>query len=245
MFENLFTTQNLIALLTLTTLEIVLGGDNLVMLAVVSSQLTGKARRNAQRLGLAGAMVTRILFLCGISWLAGAKEPLLTVFGHGVSVRDLVMLLGGIFLVYKSAKEMHEEMAVGNGHHDGGNGPKAPASFGQVVLTIVVLDIVFSIDSVVTAVGMANNLPVMIGAIICAMIVMQVAAGWVTEFINGHPTVKMLALSFLFAIAVMLIADGCGQEVNKAYLYVAMAFAAGVEVLNTRAGHHRHHHKTS
>ena len=230
--SELFTAENALALVTLTAMEIVLGIDNIVFISILTGKLPAEQRPRARRLGLGGAMLTRILLLLSLSWVMGMTAVLFHVGEHGVTGRDIVLLVGGLFLLGKATFEIHERI---EGHAGpGANAPKHP-KFGAIILQIMVLDIVFSLDSVITAVGMAKSLAVMITAVIIAVIVMLAFAGRISEFVERHPTVKMLALSFLLLIGVMLVADGCGQHIPKGYVYFAMAFSLLVEMLNLRA----------
>jgi len=222
-----------VALLTLTVLEIVLGIDNIVFISILSGRLPEEQRPRARTLGLALAMVTRLLLLLTIGYLARLTSVLFSVLGHGVTGRDLVFLVGGLFLIYKATAEIHERLE-GPGGEEERAAPNA-VSFTSVIVQIVLLDIVFSLDSVITAVGMADHLPVMIAAVVIAVGVMMFSAGAVSRFVEGHPTVKMLALAFLILIGVNLIAEGLGQHIPKGYIYFAMAFSVTVEVLNQRA----------
>ena len=222
----------LIALLTLTAMEIVLGVDNIVFIAILVGRLPEQQRERIRRVGIALALIIRIGLLLTLSWMMRLTEPLFTLFGNDFSGRDLILLVGGLFLVAKSAHEMHAKL---EGPEEGEHGkPPRAAAVGPVLAQILVLDIVFSLDSVITAVGMANQLWVMITAMIIAVGVMLVFAGAIGSFVDRHPTVKILALSFLLLIGVMLIAEGFGQHINKGYIYFAMAFALGVELLNMR-----------
>lgn len=219
-----------IAFLTLCALEVVLGIDNVIFISILAGKLPGHQQDRARVVGLALAMVMRILLLLSISWIARLTEPLLTVFGHGFSGRDLILVAGGLFLVAKSTHEIHGKL---EGEDAQGAGA-AVASFAAVLVQIMLLDIVFSLDSVITAVGMVNNIPVMIGAVVISVIFMMFFSGPISRFVDKHPTVKMLALSFLLLIGVTLIADGCGQHVSKGYIYFAMGFSVFVEMLNLR-----------
>lgn len=222
-----------ISLLTLTALEIVLGIDNVIFISILAGKLPQEQQAKARQTGLLLALVTRILLLCSISWLMSLTTPLFTVpiLQHGLTGRDLILLLGGLFLVGKSTVEIHEKI---EGHHEETKKVTKGASFGAVVAQILVLDIVFSLDSVITAVGMANHLGVMIAAVVVALGVMLVFAGAISDFVNRHPTVKMLALSFLILIGMTLIGESMGQHIPKGYIYFSMAFAFGVEMLNLR-----------
>ncbi|KAA0686717.1 TerC family protein [Azospirillum brasilense] len=223
------------SLLTLTALEIVLGIDNIIFISIMAAKLPVHQQQKARQLGLALALVMRLLLLASISWVATLTEPLITVLGMGFSGRDLILLGGGLFLLAKGTIEIHHTV---EGHEEGGSAPKV-ASFGAVVGQIIVLDIVFSLDSVITAVGMSNDLPVMVTAVIIAMAVMLFAARPVGDFVNRHVTVKMLALSFLLLVGVALIADGFGFHIPKGYLYFAIAFSTLVEALNLMAAARR------
>lgn len=225
---ELFTTENLIALVTLTAMEVVLGIDNVVFIAILCGKLPEHMRARARRIGLGLALVMRVLLLLGISWVVGLKAEVFKAFGHAFTWKDLVLLAGGLFLIWKSVKEIHHKVEGGDGS---GVGAKA-MSFSAAISQIVVLDLVFSLDSVITAVGMAESVLVMIVAVMIAVGVMLAFAGRISRFVERHPTVKMLALSFLLLIGVMLVADGCGRHIEKGYIYFAMAFALGVEVLN-------------
>ena len=222
-----------IALLTLTVLEIVLGIDNIVFISILSGKLPKEQQARARTVGLGLAMFMRIALLFSINWIANLTTVLFGVFGHGVTGRDLVFLAGGLFLIWKATAEIHERLE-GPGRDDDALKAGA-ATFTSVITQILLLDIVFSIDSVVTAVGMADHLPVMIAAVVIAVGVMMLAAGPVSHFVERHPTVKMLALSFLILIGVSLIADGLGQHIPKGYIYFAMGFSILVEFLNQRA----------
>ena len=223
-----------ISLLTLTVLEIVLGIDNLIFISILSSKLPTHQQSNARRLGLALALGTRILLLCGIAWVARLDRPFweTTLFGASVSLswRDLVLIGGGLFLLAKSTFEIHEKLEGEDGHTT----TRLAPSFAAVVVQILLLDIVFSLDSVITAVGMTNRVGVMITAIVLAMFVMLAFVDRIGAFVDRHPTIKMLALAFLILIGAMLVAEGCHQHISKGYIYFAMAFAVGVEMLNLR-----------
>ncbi|MFA6240142.1 MAG: TerC family protein [Candidatus Hydrogenedentales bacterium] len=229
---ELFTVESLIAFLTLTSLEIVLGIDNIVFIAILTAKLEAKRQDSARRLGLALAMLMRIGLLLAISWIMRLVTPLFTIAGHGISGRDLILLVGGVFLIGKATFEIHERME-GEGEHT--DVKKAAASFSSVIIQIMLLDIVFSLDSVITAVGMVQHVPIMIAAIVAAVGVMMLFSGVVSRFVMRHPTIKMLALSFLLLIGVMLVAEGLGQHFDRKYVYFAMAFSLFVELLNMRA----------
>lgn len=223
--------QTWIALLTLTALEIVLGIDNIVFISILSSKLPDHQEPKARRIGLGVAMITRILLLLSISWVIGLTEPIFRVFELGVSGRDLILLVGGVFLIYKSTREIHERLE-GTEHER--KAAVAP-SFSSVIFQIALLDIIFSLDSVITAVGMANALWVMIAAVVIAIGIMMFAAESISSFVEKHPTVKMLALSFLLLIGFTLIVEAVHIEIPKGYIYFAMGFSVFVEFLNLRA----------
>ena len=226
-----------VSLLTLTLLEIVLGVDNLVFLAILASRLPPEQQPLARRLGLGFALLTRLMLLMMLAWIITLTQPLFEIFGHGVSWRDIILLAGGAFLIGKATHEIHVSLE-GDEHVEGG-AKKATASFMAVVIQIGIIDIVFSLDSVITAVGMAQHLSIMITAVVLSMIVMLVAAGPLSAFVSAHPTVKMLALSFLLLIGTALVAEGAGFHFPKGYIYAAMAFSVLVEVLNLVARRRR------
>ncbi|HEY5959818.1 MAG TPA: TerC family protein [Polyangiaceae bacterium] len=226
-----FRTENLIALLTLTGLEIVLGIDNLVFLSILTSKLRPEQQRSARLIGLSLAMGGRVALLLAISWVMGLTRGLFEIAGRDVSGRDLILLGGGLFLVAKSTHEIHDKLTPDPNEH--ANAPKG-ASFGAVVAQIVVIDVVFSLDSVITAVGMAQALWVMITAVVIAVLLMMAFSGAISRFIEKHPAMKVLALSFLILIGVTLIAEGTGRHFDRGYIYFAMAFALGVEFVNMR-----------
>lgn len=221
-----------IALLTLSAMEIVLGVDNIVFIAILVGKLPTEKRERIRKLGIGMALIIRIGLLFTISWMMRLTEPLFSALGQEISGRDLILLFGGLFLVGKATHEMHAKLE-GPEETEPGKAPKA-ASAGLVLAQILALDIVFSLDSVITAVGMANQLWVMVTAMVIAVGVMLVFAGKIGDFVDRHPTVKILALSFLLLIGVMLVAEGLGQHINKGYIYFAMAFALVVELLNMR-----------
>ena len=219
-----------ISLLTLTLLEVVLGIDNIVFISILAGKLPPEQQQKARRLGLGLALVTRILLLCGLAWMVKLTSPLFTVFGNEFSGRDLILIVGGLFLLYKATHEIHGKLEG----EDGGVTRRLAPTFASIIVQILLLDIVFSLDSVITAVGMAKHLGVMIAAVIIAVIFMLFFADYISGFIEKHPTLKMLALSFLLMIGGTLIMEGFGKEVHKAYIYFAMAFSAVVETLNIR-----------
>jgi predicted tellurium resistance membrane protein TerC len=223
--------QAWIGLATLTVLEIVLGIDNIVFISILADKLPAGQQARARLLGLGLAMLTRILLLLSLSWIIGLTAPLFRVAGQEISGRDLVLLLGGLFLLGKSTHEIHGNLE-GESHGEG-SGRRAP-SFTGVLIQIMLLDVVFSLDSVITAVGMVDEIAVMIAAIVIAIGFMMAFSGPISGFVSRHPTIKMLALSFLILIGVALIAEGLGQHIPKGYIYFAMAFSVGVELLNLR-----------
>lgn len=231
--ETLLDPQIWISLLTLTALEIVLGIDNVIFISILAGKLPKDQQPKARQLGLTLALVTRILLLFSITWLMGLTRPLFTlpVLGHGLSGRDLILLIGGLFLIGKSVVEIHEKLEGEEGH---ANPAKGKAKFAAVIVQILLLDVVFSLDSVITAVGMAGNIWVMVAAVVIALGVMLAFAGAISDFVNRHPTLKMLALSFLILIGVTLVGESLGQHIPKGYIYFSMAFAFAVEMLNLR-----------
>ena len=216
------------SLFTLTLLEIVLGIDNVIFVSIVANKLPESQRANARRIGLSLALILRLLLLSMLAWLVGLTNPLFTVFGQGFSWRDLILLSGGIFLIYKGTREILDAL---NGETEN-NESKKTAGFATIIAQIIILDLVFSIDSVVTAIGMADHLWVMITAVVIAMGVMLSAAKTISDFINHHPTAKMLALAFLLLVGIALVADGLHFHIPREYLYVAIAFSVSVEILN-------------
>jgi len=230
---DFFTLPNMIALLSLAALEIVLGIDNIVFLAIITSKLHRSQQASMRRIGLILAMLQRILLLFAIGWVVKLTDPLFTLLGRAVSGRDVILIGGGLFLIAKATFEIHGTI---EGDHDtsGAPAPTKQVNRAAMLLQITLLDIVFSLDSVITAVGMVNHLAVMVAAVLASVAVMVVFANPVSDFIVKHPTVKMLALSFLLLIGVVLVADGSGRHVEKGYIYFAMGFSILVEVLNFR-----------
>ena len=222
--------QAWIAFVTLTALEIVLGVDNVVFISILAGKLPVEQREKARRLGLGLAMFVRILLLLSIAWVVKLTSPLFSVLTQEISGRDLILLLGGLFLLAKSTHEMHSQLEGEEGH----SSSRVAASFASVIIQILLLDIIFSLDSVITAVGMADDVGVMISAVIVAVGFMLVFAGTVSRFVDKHPTVKMLALSFLLMIGVSLVAEALDFHIPKGYIYFAMAFSLFVEVLNNK-----------
>lgn len=229
--ELLTDPQVWLAFLTLTALEIVLGIDNIVFIAILVSRLPAAQQPRARFFGLGLAMITRILLLLSLAWIMGLTAPLFSVLGNEFSGRDLILILGGAFLLAKSTSEIHNSLEGEEEEHAAAAGRRG---FIGVLVQIALIDIVFSFDSVITAVGLAEQVEVMIAAIVVAVLVMMVAAGPISKFVDRHPTVKMLALSFLILIGVALVADGFGVHIPKGYIYFAMAFSLGVEMLNLR-----------
>ncbi|MDF5758920.1 TerC family protein [Spongiactinospora sp. TRM90649] len=220
-----------IGFLTLVSLEIVLGIDNIIFISILAGKLPPEQRDRARVLGLAAALISRLALLFALSWVVGLTAPLFDVMGHEISGRDLILILGGLFLLAKSTFEIGDSLEGKSGHAGG----KVSASFTSVILQIMVLDIVFSLDSVITAVGMVDNLGVMVAAVVVSVIVMLVASGPIARFVDAHPSIKMLALAFLILIGVVLVAEGFEQHIQKGYIYFAMAFSLCVELLNIRA----------
>ncbi|HYG67113.1 MAG TPA: TerC family protein [Anaeromyxobacteraceae bacterium] len=232
MIELLSQPATYVSLLTLAALEIVLGIDNVVFLTILAGRLPKEQQGKARQLGLAFALVTRVLLLFAISWVMGLTRPLFSIVGQAVSGRDLILLVGGLFLIGKATFEIHDKLEVK--HEEHGARAATGAVFWSVIVQIGLLDIVFSLDSVITAVGMAEHLSIMVAAVVVAMGVMLAFANPIGEFVERHPTMKMLALSFLILIGVMLVAEAFHQHVPKGYIYFAMAFSLVVELLNMR-----------
>ena len=222
--------ESLIALLTLTVLEIVLGIDNIIFISILSGKLPKEQQNKARLTGLALAMITRILLLFSIVWIMKLTLPLFNVLDQEISGRDIILIVGGLFLIAKSTFEIHDKLEGEEGYRTA----KAAKSFANVIIQILLLDIVFSLDSVITAVGMANNIVIMVLAVVIAVGVMMVSSKSISDFVEKHPTVKMLALSFLLLIGVSLIAEGLEQHIPKGYIYFAMAFSVFVEMLNLK-----------
>ena len=229
-FEWTTGAEGWIALATLTVLEIVLGIDNIVFISILAGKLPQHDRARARKVGLSLAMIIRILLLLSITWVMGLTAPLFAVLGQEISGRDLILLVGGLFLIGKSTLEIHEKLEGVEGH----GSAKVAKSFASVIIQILLLDIVFSLDSVITAVGMAEDVAVMILAVIIAVGVMLLSSSAISEFVDRHPTVKILALSFLLLIGVSLIGEGLDQHIPKGYIYFAMAFSVFVEMINLR-----------
>ncbi len=219
-----------IALATLTFLEIVLGVDNIIFISILSGKLPDEQQPKARRLGLLGAMVTRVLLLFSLAWIIRLTQPWFTVVGQEISGRDLILILGGLFLLGKSTYEIHDKLEGEEGHAS----KRVPSSFASVIVQIMLLDIVFSLDSVITAVGMVDQLWVMIAAVIIAVVIMMASAEPISAFVHRHPTVKMLALSFLLLIGLSLLLEGFDHHIPKGYIYFAMGFSVFVEMINLR-----------
>ncbi len=230
MLDLLADPQTWIALATLTALELVLGIDNVIFISILVDKLPPERRELARKIGLFAAMFMRIGLLLMLAWIVGLTEPLFSVMDKGFSGRDLVLFLGGLFLLWKSVGEIHQTI---EGGHDQAK-PVGVASFGSIIVQIMLIDMVFSLDSIITAVGMVDEVSVMITAVIASVILMMLFAGAIGRFVSAHPTIKMLALAFLVAIGVVLIAESFGTHVPKGYIYSAMAFSVIVEMLNLR-----------
>ena len=230
----LWTAQGALSLVTLSAMETVLGIDNVVFLSILVGKLPKAQQPRARRLGLVLALGTRMLLLFGLSWVMGLTEPLVAILGRPISGRDLILFGGGAFLIAKATREIHEKLETPSAEQHAIIASGKAASFALVLVQIAVLDVVFSLDSVITAVGMASDLSIMVTAMVIAMLVMLGFAGLIGDFVETHPTMKMLALSFLILIGVMLVAEGMGQHISKGYIYFAMAFSFAVELLNLR-----------
>ena len=228
----LWSAASLVSLATLASLEIVLGIDNVIFIAILSGRLPKDQQPRARRLGIAMAVISRLALLLGISWVMGLTRPLFDIMGQGISGKQLILLFGGLFLIGKATYEIHDKLE-GEEHHVSAGG-KAGVTMGSVVAQIMLIDIVFSLDSVITAVGMTPHVPIMMVAVVLAAGVMLLFAGPISNFVAKHPTMKMLALAFLILIGVMLVAEAFGQHVDKGYIYFAMAFSLLVELLNMR-----------
>jgi predicted tellurium resistance membrane protein TerC len=229
-FHELFSVASFISLLTLSILEIVLGIDNIIFISIIAGKLPKAKQRKARTIGLLLALVMRIALLFSISWIAGLKEPLFMVGDFGVTGRDLILFAGGVFLLYKTTVELHNKV---QGYEESEMGIKK-VSFNAIVMQIVLIDIVFSFDSILTAVGLVSNLLIMIMAVIFAMIIMLLFSGKVSDFINNNPTIKVLALSFLLMIGVVLVIEAFHEHVDKKFIYISIAFSLFVEMLNIR-----------
>ena len=231
--EFIYEPQAWVALLTLTALEIVLGVDNIIFISILVDRLPPEQRQRARMIGLSLAMIMRILLLLSLAWMMKLTSPLFTLLGEEVSGRDLILIVGGLFLIWKSTTEIHAHLEGEAEEHD-----TKVAGFYSVLVQIALLDIVFSLDSVITAVGMADHVPIMVAAIVIAVGVMMFSAKAIGEFVENHPTVKMLALSFLILVGVALLGEGMDLHIPKGYIYFAMAFSVVVEMLNMRVRRH-------
>jgi predicted tellurium resistance membrane protein TerC len=229
--DAFFTSSGLVGLITLTFLEIVLGVDNVIFISILSSKLPGPQQVPARRIGLLVAMGMRILLLLSIVWIVRLTAPLFDILGRPISGRDLILIGGGLFLLAKATTEIHERLEGEEGHRSA----RVRPSFAAVIAQIAILDIVFSLDSVITAVGMADEIAIMVTAVILAIGVMLFSAGTISAFVNRHPTVKVLALSFLLLIGISLVGEGLGMHIPKGYIYFAMGFSVFVEMINLRA----------
>jgi predicted tellurium resistance membrane protein TerC len=237
MFDLLFDPHAWAALVTLTVLEIVLGIDNIVFISILVSRCPPKMARRARQIGLSLALIFRLIMLFGLTWLMKLTQPLITAFGLNISWRDIILIGGGLFLIAKATHEIHSE--VEGAHDEASAGAAAAQSFALVIAQLVAVDLIFSLDSIITAIGMARDIEVMVLAVIIAMAVMYAASAPVSDFIAKHPTTKMLALSFLVLIGVALVADGFDFHIPRGYIYSAMVFAGAVEVFNVIAGRNR------
>ena len=231
MFDVFQTAEGWISLLSLAAMEVVLGIDNVIFVSILAGKLPVEQQARARRVGIMAALIMRLGLLFAISWMMGLTRPLFTVLGEGFSGRDLILLVGGLFLVGKATYEIHDKLEV---EHEEQRAPGKGTTFGMVIAQVMLLDIVFSLDSVITAVGMAPALAVMVAAMVIAMGVMLAFAGAIGNFVEKHPTMKILALSFLLLIGVVLIADGLHQHISKGYIYFAIAFSLLVELVNMR-----------
>ena len=234
MFEWLLDPSAWMALATLTLLEIVLGIDNIIFISILVGKLPPEQRQRARVLGLAGAMITRVLLLLSLAWVMRLTHPLFSILNEAISGRDIILIVGGLFLLAKSTHEIHGSLEGDESSDEASTGKVVHHGFVATLIQIAILDIIFSLDSVITAVGMASHVPVMILAIVIAVGVMMFAAKAIGDFVDSHPTIKMLALSFLILVGVALIAEGFELHIPKGYIYFAMAFSLGVEMLNIR-----------
>lgn len=228
--ESLFSVHAIIPFLTLCALELVLGIDNIIFISILSGKLPKEQQQKARTLGLSLAVITRVLLLLSLSWIIGLTEPLFSMLNHEISGRDLILLIGGLFLIAKSTHEIHQKLEA---DHEVSL-TSAPTKFASVIVQILLLDIVFSLDSVITAVGMVNEISIMVAAVVVSTLVMMFTAKPISDFVDHHPTIKILALSFLLMIGVTLLAEGFEQHISKGYIYFAMGFSLFVEVLNIR-----------
>lgn len=234
MLELLSDPQTWIALATLTALELVLGIDNIIFISILVDKLPKAQQETARRLGLFMAMFMRIALLMTLAWIVGMTEPLFTLFGMGFSGRDLILIGGGLFLIWKSTVEIHGSLEGEDETQAHSTGKAAKAAFSAAIVQIMLIDLVFSLDSIITAVGMVSDVRIMIGAVVASVALMMLFASPIGRFVSNHPTIKMLALSFLVVVGVVLVADGFGHPVPKGYIYFAMAFSLGVEMINIK-----------
>jgi predicted tellurium resistance membrane protein TerC len=233
-FHVLLTAEGLISLVSLAVMEIVLGIDNIIFVAILSQKVAQPQRKRVRRLGITLALVLRIGLLLTLSWIMGLTKPLFHLLGHEISGRDIVLLVGGLFLMAKATHELYGRIEDAGGETPGAAAEGEPSGFGVTLVQILLLDIVFSLDSVITAVGMARAVIIMIAAMVIAVGVMLIFADKISEFIGRHPSMKVLALAFLLLIGFLLVADGMGHHIDKGYVYFAMAFALGIEIFNMR-----------
>jgi predicted tellurium resistance membrane protein TerC len=237
--DILFSPEAWAALVTLTALEIILGIDNVIFLSVLVSRFPEPQATRARQIGLALALIFRIVLLSVLVWLIGLTQPVFTVAGNDFSWRDIILIGGGLFLISKATHEIHAEVEASEGEGEGGSARSAGSAFFWLIVQIIVIDLVFSLDSIITAIGMVSDIRIMIAAVVLAVIVMYVSSGPVAGFVSRHPTTKMLALAFLVLIGVALVADGFAFHIPRGYIYFAMAFAAAVEVFNVMASRNR------
>lgn len=218
-----------VALITLTVLEIVLGIDNVIFISLLVQRLGKQAAKRARQIGLSLALIFRVALLFVLTWIIALREPVFSLLGRGYSWRDIVLFAGGVFLIYKAVQELHREV---EGAHGASNTSVAKAAFWTIIFQIIVIDIVFSVDSIITAIGLADDIEIMVIAVLIAIVIMYAASGWISDFISRHPTTKVLALAFLLLIGVALVADGLGFKIPRGYIYFSMAFAGLVEGVN-------------
>ncbi len=229
---DLFTPENAVAFLTLTSLEIVLGIDNVIFIAILAAKLPVEQRDRARQIGLGLAVISRVALLLAIGWIVKLEEPFMNLLGHAISGKDLVLLVGGLFLIGKATYEIHHKV---RGSHETPGTVGKVATLGAMLAQVVGIDLVFSLDSVITAVGLSKSIPIMVAAILASVAVMLIFSGPVVRFVDANPAIKLLALAFLLLIGVLLVAEGFHQKIDKGYIYFAMAFALGIELLQMRA----------
>lgn len=230
--SNFMTSESIISLATLTALEIVLGIDNIIFISILAGKLPKEKRDQARKIGLIGALVTRLILLSAISWIASLTTPLATILGFDVTGKSIILFAGGLFLLFKATKEIHSKLE-GDEHESAASGIQR-ATMAGVIGQIMLIDVVFSIDSVITAVGMTQSIPIMVTANVIALAIMLIAAGGISKFVDDHPTIKVLALSFLLMIGLVLVGEASGFHIPKGYVYFAMAFSVFVELINIR-----------